>query len=185
MAIEILLVPIIWGAIAHLAGEKPLFVRFLNFVFLCCVIWCILHRTLIGRTAETHTSVGSMPFQLFLKTLTENREIVRSLLLNILLFCPFGAALACLFPHKIPRLASILLTGLIGMFLSILIEYCQFRFSLGNAEADDVICNTLGALIGGLSLPIKECFDRHRGWLSIRRNQCQKNVTERNNNTVK
>ena len=162
MAAEILLVPIIWGAIVHLAGRKALFARFLNLVFLCCVFWYILHRTIIGRTAEMHSSVGSMPFQLFLKALTENREIVRSLLLNILLFCPFGAALACLLPHRVPPLARILLTGLIGMFLSILIEYCQFRFSIGNAEADDVICNTLGALIGGLSLPIKNLLDRHK-----------------------
>lgn len=162
MAAEILLVPIIWGAIAHLAGKKALFARFLNLVFLCCVVWYILHRTLLGRTVKMHVSAGSMPFQLFLKALTENREFVRSLLLNILLFCPFGAALACLIPHKSPSLARILLTGLLGIFLSILIEYCQYCFSLGNAEADDVICNTLGALIGALSLPIKNMLDRHK-----------------------
>ena len=156
MVAEILLVPIIWGLIMYLAGKKKLFARFLNLVLLCCIVWYILQRTLLGRTAEIRTSFGNMPFQLILKALTENREIVRSLLLNILLFCPFGASVACLLPSKIARSSRILLTGLIGMCLSILIEWGQYRYSLGNAEADDVICNTLGALVGALSLPVKK-----------------------------
>ena len=162
MVAEILLVPIIWGLIMYLAGKKKLFASFLNLVLLCCIVWYILQRTLLGRTAEIRTSFGNMPFQLILKALTENREIVRSLLLNILLFCPFGASVACLLPRKIPLSFRVLLTGLIGMILSVLIEWGQYRYSLGNAEADDVICNTLGALVGALSLPVKKMFDRHK-----------------------
>ena len=151
MAAEILLVPIIWGVITHLAEKRAPFARFLNLVLLCSITWYILYRTLLGRTAEIRTSFGSRPFQLLLAAIQENPEIFRSLLLNILLFAPLGAALVCLLPKRFPVFVRVLLTGLVGMVFSSLIEWSQYRFMLGNAEADDVICNTLGALIGALS----------------------------------
>ena len=103
------------------------------------------------------------PFKLLQKAWSENREIFRSLFLNVLLFEPMGAALVHLLPDKWSWRVRIMTTVLIGLAASLTIEYCQFRYSLGNAEADDVICNTLGALIGALSLPMKECFDRRKG----------------------
>ena len=97
-----------------------------------------------------------------LRSIRENREIIRSLLLNILLFCPFGAALVNLLPRRKPVVSRIITACMLGMILSILIEWMQFHFSLGSAEADDVICNTLGTLIGAQALPVKSALERKR-----------------------
>ena len=58
---------------------------------------------------------------------------------NVLVFIPFGF----LFPKK--QWKTVLFAVL---FFSILIEIIQFTFALGWCEIDDVICNTLGAMIG-------------------------------------
>lgn len=59
---------------------------------------------------------------------------------NILFFIPYGF----LFPWK-DNWKRVFVTALI---LSVLIELSQFIFNLGWCEVDDVISNTLGAMIG-------------------------------------
>ena len=61
-------------------------------------------------------------------------------LLNILFFIPYGL----LFPWK-HNWKRVFVTALI---LSVFIELSQFIFNLGWCEVDDVISNTLGAMIG-------------------------------------
>lgn len=61
-------------------------------------------------------------------------------LLNILFFIPYGL----LFPWK-DDWKRVFVTALV---LSIFIELSQFIFNLGWCEVDDVISNTLGAMIG-------------------------------------
>ena len=51
---------------------------------------------------------------------------------------------------------------LIGCILSAGIEYAQYRYALGLAETDDVICNTLGAFIGSTSLLIAHAIEKSR-----------------------
>ena len=46
--------------------------------------------------------------------------------------------------------------------MSTVIEYTQYHFSLGMAETDDVICNTLGAFIGSTSLIIAHAIENIR-----------------------
>ena len=136
--------------------------RGLNKILLLTGVTIILDLTLLNRTASVRSDVLSLPFQLIHSALFVRRETIRSLLLNILLFTPFGAAL----PHLLPPSKSIwkrvLLTGVAAMLFSIVIEICQYVFSLGNAEADDVICNTLGALIGALSLPLSVYLSKRK-----------------------
>ena len=59
---------------------------------------------------------------------------------NILFFIPYGL----LFPWK-DNWKRVFVTALV---LSIFIELSQFIFNLGWCEVDDVISNTLGAMIG-------------------------------------
>ena len=80
--------------------------------------------------------------------------------MNVLLFEPLGASLFHLLPGKWPRWVRILTAALIGLASSLAIEYCQYRYSVGNAEADDVIYNTLGALIGALSCLFQKEYRR-------------------------
>ena len=58
---------------------------------------------------------------------------------NILVFIPFGF----FFPGK--QIKTLILTVLI---FSATIEIVQFAANLGWCEVDDVICNTLGAVVG-------------------------------------
>ena len=72
-------------------------------------------------------------------TIESKKEAVQYLL-NILFFIPYGL----LFPWK-DGWKQVFLTALI---LSVFIELSQFIFNLGWCEVDDVISNTLGAMIG-------------------------------------
>ena len=77
-----------------------------------------------------------------------DRELLRTLWMNILLFVPGGLLLSALWPdswHKKAVLTIVLLSA-----LSVGIERTQFHYALGLAETDDVLCNTLGAALGGL-----------------------------------
>ena len=72
-------------------------------------------------------------------TVESKKEAVQYLL-NVLFFIPYGL----LFPWK-DNWKRVFVTA---MVLSLLIELSQFIFNLGWCEVDDVIINTLGAMIG-------------------------------------
>ena len=69
---------------------------------------------------------------------------LEGIILNILLFVPFGY-LTPMFLRKIDRWWKI---ALIGVLVSVGIEIIQLITRLGYADVDDLINNTLGALIG-------------------------------------
>ena len=70
----------------------------------------------------------------------ESKREAAQYLLNILFFIPYGF----LFPWK-DNWKRVFVTALV---LSVFIELSQFIFNLGWCEVDDVISNTLGAMIG-------------------------------------
>ena len=70
---------------------------------------------------------------------------IRSIILNILLFIPFGYLLPSLFPQL--RWWQVIIFGFCS---SLLIEVLQLITRLGYADVDDLINNTLGAAIGWL-----------------------------------
>lgn len=74
------------------------------------------------------------------------REMLRSNLMNILLFYPAG-----LLSGVLPRKCSVSrLLGLSALWtsFSLVIELLQYRFSLGLVQTDDVLHNALGAFTG-------------------------------------
>ena len=70
---------------------------------------------------------------------------LRNIILNILLFIPFGYLLPSLFPRL--RWWQVVL---LGLAFSLCIELLQLITKLGYADVDDLINNTLGAAIGWL-----------------------------------
>lgn len=68
-----------------------------------------------------------------------------NIILNILLFVPFGYLLPSLFPRL--RWWHVIL---LGLAFSLCIELLQLLTRLGYADVDDLINNTLGAAIGWL-----------------------------------
>ncbi len=59
---------------------------------------------------------------------------------NIIAFIPFG--------YLFPKCNSVLKVMITAALFSLIIETVQYVFNIGWCEVDDVICNTLGALLG-------------------------------------
>lgn len=117
------------------------------------VLWfvAVVCSTVAARTPGNAASAVLPPLQSYREVLNGgNPEILRSNLMNVLLFYPAGMALSSLLPRKMPGWARIVTaSAALGLF-SIGIEYFQFALCLGRAETDDVLHNTLGSLLGGL-----------------------------------
>lgn len=79
-----------------------------------------------------------------------NPEILRSNFMNILLFYPAGFISGMVLPRKWPGWLRCILVVLLLAAMSAGIEWMQYRFSLGQCEIDDVLHNTVGALLGVL-----------------------------------
>lgn len=73
------------------------------------------------------------------------------IVLNILLFIPFGFMLSCnlYIHHRQNKLWLSILQS--GLFVSISVELLQYITSRGFTEIDDVINNTVGSMIGWLA----------------------------------
>lgn len=118
--------------------------------FACLVV--IAAATLTDRTPGTiPTEPEWIPFHSYRAVIAgENKEILRSNFMNVVLFYPAGLLACEILPKNWSRAKRVILVTILFFMLSFVIEYCQYRFALGQAEADDVIHNTLGALIGAL-----------------------------------
>lgn len=84
---------------------------------------------------------------------TINTSIVISNLLgNLVMFVPMGMALSVLFSEKFNKLWKIIV---FIIFLVMIIEITQFITFTGSADIDDIILNTIGAMIGYGIIKIK------------------------------
>ena len=151
-----------WGALPACVGARRW--RWGNLALMLLVAAAILYATLFSR-AEGSTGLILTPFA----ALTAARiqpEIYREMLMNVFLFFPLGLTLSNALPRKWHRWIRIILTTLVGCALSAGIEYAQYRYALGVAETDDVICNTLGAFLGSTSLLAAHAIEKHkeRAW---------------------
>lgn len=90
------------------------------------------------------------PFQSFMEA-KKQPEIYRSMLMNVFLFVPLGLSFPYALPVQWNADVHIVFTILLGCCLSVAVEVIQYRYGLGRCEVDDVIMNTVGALIGALA----------------------------------
>ena len=151
-----------WGAMPVRVGARRW--RWGNLILAALMTAAILYATLFSR-AEGGTGLILTPFA----ALTAARiqpEIYREMLMNVFLFFPLGLTLSNALPRKWHRWLRIILTTFVGCAFSAGIEYAQYRYALGMAEVDDVICNTLGAFLGAASLLIAYAIEKHkeRAW---------------------
>ena len=108
----------------------------------------------LGQRVErgNHAEPILTPFHSYLAVLHGgNRELYRANFMNAVLFYPAGLLGCEVLPKRWKKAWKIVLVTCIFALVSIGIEYGQYRFALGLAEADDVIHNTLGALLGALA----------------------------------
>ena len=147
-----------WGALPACVGARRW--RWGNLVLVLLMAAAILYATLFSR-AEGSTGLILTPFAA-LAAARQQPELYREMLMNVFLFFPLGLTLSNALPRKWHRWGRIILTTLVGCILSAGIEYAQYRYALGMAEVDDVICNTLGAFIGSTSLLIAPAIEKYR-----------------------
>ena len=149
---------LLWPMLCQRVGERRRVL--LNTALACAAAFIILYATILTRTPGVPAVIPT-PFA----ALTAARvqpELYREMLLNVFLFFPLGLTLSNALPRKWHRWLRIILTTLVGCILSAGIEYAQYRYALGLAETDDVICNTLGAFLGAASLLAAHAIEKHK-----------------------
>lgn len=142
----LILIPF-WAFLMFLLRKQRLLVRILNSI-LCFLAFSAILFTTLFRGEGQHGAPILLPLYSLIEA-QKHREMYRSLLMNVLLFVPFGLTLPFTLPEKWTCRA--LLSIVIAAMLSIYVEAAQFIFRLGRAEIDDVLMNTLGAVLGTLS----------------------------------
>lgn len=121
-------------------------------LFLLFWTGCVLWMTLFSRGPVPEPVPPEPLLQSYRKMLREqNPEILRSNLMNLILFFPAGVLLAQLLPRAWPKGLRVAAAVLMLVLFSGGIEYFQYRHHLGQAEADDILHNGAGALLGVLS----------------------------------
>lgn len=109
----------------------------------------ILYLTVTTRENASSSVLSLVPFHSYREVLDGgNPEILRSNFMNAVLFYPSGLLMASLLPERWPRWCRVLLITLLFAGLSAGVEYLQFTRGMGLAEMDDVLHNSLGALLG-------------------------------------
>lgn len=117
----------------------------LNYIGMTATIVGMILVTLMP-TGYSNDMVQLVPFESIMETweLATTRAIINSLLLNVMLFVPFGFFLYLLIRRE-------LLTTVLACITSIVIEMMQYILPIGRVtNIDDVILNTIGGIIGML-----------------------------------
>ena len=153
-----LILLIVWAILSLHKNQRKRTIINAALCFLTALI--ILYATVLTRTPSDYELILT-PFATFTAA-RQQPELYREMLMNVFLFFPLGLTLSNALPQKWHRWIRIALTTLIGCILSVGIEYAQYHYALGMAEADDVICNTLGAFVGSTSLLIAHAIEKSR-----------------------
>ena len=115
--------------------------------FVLCVVIALYPSALIRAGGETRELVLEPFRSLKLYFDTGYEEWIRVIVMNIAMFYPLGCVYACFNKNKKTKPWMFFV---FAFLFSVVIETVQYAFSLGVSETDDVINNTLGALLGYL-----------------------------------
>ena len=102
--------------------------------YIAAVLWI----TLFSRIGERYRGL-LLPFHSYVEILKGEWRPLLENIGNVFLFIPLGVALSVSGVKDVKKA---------GLLVSLLIEVLQFTFALGTFECDDLIHNTLGAIIG-------------------------------------
>ena len=140
-------------------SNKLFWWKLLNILTVVGILIVIGIATLSSRNGSG-TELILTPFQSFQEAKIQP-ERYRSMLMNVFLFFPLGLSMPFALPKKWKL--NVFCTILFALMLSVGIEFAQYHYQLGRAEIDDVICNTLGTVIGSSAyLMTKSNFERKK-----------------------
>lgn len=115
--------------------------------FVLCVVIALCPSVFIRFGGETRELVLEPFRSLKLYFQTGYEEWIRVVVMNIAMFYPLGCVYACFNKNKKTKPWMFFL---FAFLFSVVIETVQYAFYLGVSETDDVINNTLGAVLGYL-----------------------------------
>ena len=160
IAIPVLL--LVWSVLGALFYKK---MRIIGVILAVIAVGAIIYVTVYAR-GESEAGANFIPFSSFERAKIQP-EMYRSMLMNVFLFVPLGLSLPFVFGGGTGK--RILLTILIGFLLSVTVEAIQYFSSLGMAETDDIICNTLGTAIGSCAYPLSLLWRKLRSKRSLKK----------------
>ena len=106
----------------------------------------VAYLTIFMRIGSVDTSIVTTPFDdLRDAFVRRDPSMMQHFLLNVALFIPFGYLVPATNPRYLRKWSFAMMGGLVA---STVIETCQMFFQLGQSDVDDIIANTLGAVIG-------------------------------------
>lgn len=108
---------------------------------------CVFYLTIMGREPNSRSEILVVPFQRVIQGLRRgDRQILNHIILNVVMMVPLGILIP-LIHQKLDKFGYAFLGG---AMVSIMIETVQLLFRLGECDVDDIIANTLGAILGYL-----------------------------------
>ena len=128
--------------------------KVISIIIMISTLIIVLGTTLLSRQPRAQ-EYCIKPFTLIQQAKAQP-TIYRSIMMNIFLFVPIGLSVPNIVSGK--RWYRDLMIVLGCFVLSSFIEIIQFIYCLGRAEVDDVISNTLGALIGVALYYVNNCI---------------------------
>lgn len=133
----------------YISKKSPNLWNIINIALILAFTYSVLYKVLLSREiGSVVAKVDFIPFSSYFEYFKgENSEAFLTNRANILLFFPFGLLLFDLLKTK----KNIIIYILVAFVFSFILEFVQYAFSLGTAEADDIIHNTLGAFVGYLA----------------------------------
>lgn len=144
--------------ISHYLRRYPKLLKYINYFLLFVYFFANLYLTLLSRPTNLYHHMELTPFWSY-KAALYDLELREEVLLNILLYIPFGYLIHYAFPKL--KWWTIVVSGFL---MSGLTETIQLFFKLGLCEVDDLISNTLGTVIGvGLYRGYKRIVSKRKG----------------------
>lgn len=142
------------GLFSSLIKGKKTFVFFVLFIE---YLFVVISSTVLCRCDFAGARIEATPFWDYIAIVNKIPGVsIWDIILNIVLFLPFGFLLSAIKPTL--RLWVIVL---LGLFFSFCIESMQYIFSKGIAQMDDLMHNSLGALLGVLMFKFKNKIVEH------------------------
>lgn len=147
----------VWCFCGNIIVKRHIWWIYLNRVLFIFALYIIVYITLLSREPGTSSTIVFTPFY-SLAAARQCPELYREMFMNVLLFMPVGIFLPFSTRQRevrwINKLINLGIMVLFIILLSAIIEFLQCLTGCGNAELDDIMCNTIGGIMGLLGYQI-------------------------------
>lgn len=153
-ATSVMVMLLLWFTVMCLARQRKRLVNTISGCALLAALLVIVAATLLSRQKGNYT----VCFALLSRFRADDFNLdttIRPMLMNTFLFLPFGMSLSYVLPEKTKLRIRVMLVIASAFLLSLFLETAQYCLSIGNFETNDILCNTVGALLGTVPLAIQ------------------------------